>query len=86
MNDEMGYADADYTDDQQDRKSILGCVLMLNGGIVHCSSRKMHSVARSTTEAEYVGDSEAAKKVIWLRRLVAELKARTAQVAPRRCC
>lgn len=47
---------------------------MLNRGIVHYSSRKMHSVGRSTTEAEYIGGSEAAKKVIWLRRLVAEIE------------
>ena len=34
----------------------------------------MHSVARSTTEADYIGGSEAAKKVIWLRRPVAEIE------------
>jgi hypothetical protein len=35
----------------------------------------MQSVARSTTEAEYVGMGEATKAALWGRRLLAELEA-----------
>jgi hypothetical protein len=72
--DTMAFSDSDYAADPRDRKSLLGFVLMVYGGVVLHYSKKMNSVARSTTEAETVGMSEALKQVIWLRRLIALLE------------
>jgi hypothetical protein len=72
--DTMAFSDSDYAADPRDRKSLLGFVLMVHGGVVLHYSKKMNSVARSTTEAETVGMSEALKQVIWLRRLIAILE------------
>jgi hypothetical protein len=41
--------------DPRDRRSILGFVFIVYGGAVMTYSKKMKSVARLTTEAEYVG-------------------------------
>ena len=70
----MAFSDSDYAADPRDRKSLLGFVLMVHGGVVLHYSKKMKAVARSTTEAETVGMSEALKQVIWLRRLIAILE------------
>jgi len=42
----------------------------------------MKSVARSTTEAEYVGMGEATKAALWGRRLLAELEGKGEQAVP----
>ena len=68
------FSDSDYDSDPRDRKSLLGFVVMVYGGVVACYSKKMKSVARSTTEAEYVAMSEALKQILWLRTLVAILE------------
>jgi hypothetical protein len=64
----VGYADSDYAEDIT-RKSTAGCVFVLAGGAIAWSSRKQSQVASSTTEAEYVAFSEAAKEGAWLRQL-----------------
>ena len=48
-------------------------VFKFAGGPIVWGSKKQETVALSTTEAEYVAASEAAKNVIWLTRLFAEL-------------
>ncbi|OAA36686.1 hypothetical protein NOR_07486 [Metarhizium rileyi] len=55
------FSDTDYATDPRDRKSILGFVFLVYGGAAMTYSKKMKSVARSTTEAEYVGMGEPQK-------------------------
>jgi len=63
-----GYTDSDWAQDSQDRKSQGGYVFMTNGPI-SWQSRKQEIVALSTTEAEYVACSEAAREAQWLIQL-----------------
>ena len=56
-----------------DRKSISGYVFTLNGGAVSWKSSKQAIVADSTTEAEYIAASEAAKEVVWMKKFIFEL-------------
>jgi hypothetical protein len=79
--DTMAFSDSDYAADPRDRKSLLGFILMVHGGVVLHYSKKMNSVARSTAEAETVGMSEALKQVIWLRRLIAILEGHQNELA-----
>ena len=60
-----------------DRKSTSGYVFLLAGGAISWSSKKQSSVVLSSTEAEYIAGAHAAKKLVWLRRLLNELSLRT---------
>ena len=68
-----GYTDASFQTDQDDSKSQSGYVFTLNGGAVSWKSSKQETVADSTTEAEYIAASEAAKEAVWIRKFVSEL-------------
>ena len=57
-----GYTDASFQTDLDDSHSQSGYVFTLNGGAVSWKSSKQDTVADSTTEAEYIAASEAAKE------------------------
>ena len=42
----------------------------INGGAVSWKSSKQETVADSTTEAEYIASSEAAKEGVWIRKFL----------------
>ena len=69
----IGYFDADWAGDMQDRRSTSGNVFLLGGGAITWSSRKQSSVALSTVEAEYMALSVANQEAVWLRQLQDEL-------------
>ena len=68
-----GFSDANWGNDVDDRHSICGYVFTLNGGAVSWSLKKQSVVALSSTEAEYIGITHAAKEAIWVRHLLSEL-------------
>lgn len=68
-----GYSDSDWAGDKNDRKSTSGFIFMLNGGPVSWCSKKQPTVALSSTEAEYIALTLAAKEATWLRLLLTEL-------------
>jgi hypothetical protein len=68
-----GYTDASFQTDKDDSRSQSGFVFCLNGGAVSWKSSKQETVADSTTEAEYIAASEAAKEAVWIRKFVSEL-------------
>ena len=69
----IGFSDADWAGDVNDRKSTSGYVFLLSGGAVSWSSKKQKCVALSTAEAEYIALSSASQESIWLRQLMTEL-------------
>lgn len=68
-----GYSDASFASDKDDSKSISGYVFTLNGGAVSWKSSKQATIADSTTEAEYIAASEAAKEGVWMKKFIFEL-------------
>ncbi|WVZ96895.1 hypothetical protein U9M48_042475 [Paspalum notatum var. saurae] len=68
-----GYTNAGFQTDKDDSRSQAGFVFCLNGEAVSWKSSKQDTVADSTTEAEYIAASEAAKEVVWIRKFVSEL-------------
>ena len=69
----IGFSDADWAGDQDDRRSTTGKILFLSGGAVSWFSKKQATVALSTAEAEYVAVSQAAQEGTWLKRLLTDL-------------
>ena len=67
-----GFVDADGAS-QEHRHAISGYVFMVDGGAVSWLSKKQELVTLSTTEAEYVAATHAAKEAVWLRRIMGEL-------------
>lgn len=68
-----GYSDSDWAGDRDDRKSTSGYVYTLGGTAISWKSKKQAVVALSSTEAEYIGTSEAAREAIWIWRLFDDL-------------
>jgi len=54
-----------------------GFVFLLNGGAISWGSMKQTSIVLSTTEAEYIGLTQAAKQILWLQVLLDEIGAFT---------
>ncbi|KAL0289079.1 UNVERIFIED_CONTAM: Retrovirus-related Pol polyprotein from transposon TNT 1-94 [Sesamum radiatum] len=68
-----GYSDSSFQSDEDDAKSQSGFVFKLNGGVVAWKSSKQDTTADSTTEAEYIAASEAAKEAVWMKNYIEEL-------------
>ncbi|KAL0313387.1 UNVERIFIED_CONTAM: Retrovirus-related Pol polyprotein from transposon TNT 1-94 [Sesamum radiatum] len=68
-----GYSDASFQSDEDDAKSQSGFVFKLNGGAVAWKSSKQDTTADSTTEAEYIATSKAAKEAVWMKNYIQEL-------------
>jgi len=65
----LGFTDSDFAGDINRRKSQGGYVFQVYNGPVSWKSYKHSMVALSTTEAEYVACSEAAREAQWLAKL-----------------
>ena len=70
----LGYVDADWAGDVNDRCSISGYIFITAGGATSWSSRKQPSVALLSTEAEYMAAAAATKEATWLKVLFLEIK------------
>ena len=68
----QGYADSDFTNDVDSRKSITSYVFTLKRGAVSWVSRLQKVVAFSMIEVEYVEETEACKELIWLKDFMKE--------------
>lgn len=62
----VGYVDADWGNCSVDRRSYTGLTFILAGAAISWESRKQHTVALSSTKAEYMGLTDAAKEAIHL--------------------
>ncbi|KAK8547442.1 hypothetical protein V6N12_031579 [Hibiscus sabdariffa] len=69
------YQALDSTSKQKkdDSRSQSGFIFCLNGGAVRWKSSKQDTVAGSTTEAEYIAASEAAKEAVWIKKFITGL-------------
>ncbi|KAJ9541685.1 hypothetical protein OSB04_028191 [Centaurea solstitialis] len=69
-----GYSDASFQTDRDDFRSQSGYVFTLNGGAISWKSSKQDTIADSTTEAEYIAASDAAKEAVWLKNFLSDLR------------
>ena len=76
-----GYSDASFADGE-DCKSTSGYLFKLAGGTICHKSVKQKLVTTSTTEAEYVAMTFAAKEATWLHRLLHQLGYKSDDIYP----
>ena len=69
----LGYSDADWANDLNDRHSTTGNVFTMSGGAISWLNQKQATVALSTAEAEYIALGSATQEAIWLKQLLADL-------------
>jgi hypothetical protein len=59
--------------DHDDLRSQSGFMFVLNGSAVSWKNSKQETIVDSTTEAEYIASSEAAKECMWIKKFVTKL-------------
>ena len=69
----IGFADADWAGNLDTRCSTSGYVFQIGNACVSWSSKRQKTVARSSTEAEYVALSVASQEAIWMRSLFSDI-------------
>jgi hypothetical protein len=69
----LGYSDADWGGDLEDRRSTIRFVFMIGGGAISWSSKQQPTIALSTTEAEYMANTQATKEAIWMTKLMMDV-------------
>jgi hypothetical protein len=65
----IGYSNADWGENWDNRRSTTGFVFLMADGAVTWTSRMQKTVARSSTEAEYMALLEAYSEIAWLTSL-----------------
>ena len=78
----IGYSDADWGENRDTRRSTTGFVFLMADGAVTWTSRMQKTVARSSTEAEYMALSEACSEIAWLTSLQKEIGYGTTSPTP----
>jgi hypothetical protein len=68
-----GFCDSDWAS-QKHRHSISGYSFHFGMGAVTWSSKKQNIIALLSMEAEYIAQTHAAKKAIWLRSFISEVQ------------
>lgn len=62
------FSDADFSNDQVDRRSITVSVITLDGAPIAWFSRKQSAVAMSTADADYRAIASALQNAILIKR------------------
>ncbi|RVW21180.1 Retrovirus-related Pol polyprotein from transposon TNT 1-94 [Vitis vinifera] len=70
----VGYSDSDFVGYLDSRRSTLGYVFMLAGGVVSWKSVKQTLIVSSTMEAEFISCYKASNHGIWLRNFITQLR------------
>jgi hypothetical protein len=69
----FGYVDSDWAADTRHRRSVSGIAFKLAGCVVAYKTRYQPTVSTSSTEAELLAASDAAKMALYIRSILDEL-------------
>ena len=65
------YADADYADKANDRRSVSGIAVTVGGTVlVSHTSKRQHVVSLSTSETEYIAAGDGVKEALFVRAVL----------------
>ncbi|KAL1216951.1 Retrovirus-related Pol polyprotein from transposon RE2 [Cardamine amara subsp. amara] len=69
----VGYCDADYAGDTNDRKSTTSYCTFVGGNLVTCKTKKQKVVYCSSAESEYRAMRKLTNELVWLKALLTDL-------------
>ena len=64
------YADADYADKANDRRSVYGIAVTLGGTVVSHAIKTQHVVLLLTSEEEYIAAEDGVKEALFVRAVL----------------
>ncbi|CAM8889388.1 unnamed protein product [Rhodiola kirilowii] len=68
----VGYCDADWAGNAEDRKSTSGGCFFLGNNLVSWFSKKQNSISLSTAEAEYIAAGSSCTQLLWMKQMLSE--------------
>ncbi|GKE63013.1 ribonuclease H-like domain-containing protein [Tanacetum coccineum] len=68
------YSDADWARCADTRRSITGYCVFMCGSLVSWKSKKQNTISKSSTEAEYRALAYVTSEVIWILKILKDLK------------
>jgi len=68
------FLDADWAGCVDDRRSTGGFAVFLGDNLISWTARKQPTVSRSSTEAVYKALANATAEMVWIQKLLAELR------------
>lgn len=76
------YVDSDYGGCLDTARSTTGWIFTMAGGPVSWGAKRQQTVSLSSTEAEYMAATEAAKEAVWIKSFVNDLGIPNYQIGP----
>ena len=70
------YADADYANKANDRRSVSGIVVTSGGTVVSHASKTQRVVSLSASDAEYISAGDGVKEALFVRAVLSSLRPR----------
>ncbi|CAM8972131.1 unnamed protein product [Rhodiola kirilowii] len=66
----VGYCDADWAGNAEDRKSTSGGCFFLGNNLVSWFSKKQNSISLSTAEAQYITAGSCCTQMLWMKQML----------------
>ena len=74
------HCDASWADDPQTQKTTAGHIIYVGKSPIKWMSKQQNLVTLSTTEAEYVSMSVAGRDMMWVKKLLCDMKIPMAKI------
>ncbi|CAM8916329.1 unnamed protein product [Rhodiola kirilowii] len=68
----VGYYDADWAGNAEDRKSTKGGCIFLGNNLVSWQGKKQNSISLSTAKVEYIVAGSCCTQLLWMKQMLSE--------------